>query len=89
MSKINNMEKLRNFAIETLESLKDGTIDTNQAVVRGKICETVINTVKSQLEYGKMLQQETYIPFLHDCHTVTLELGSDSKKRLPHLKDED
>ncbi len=64
MSKIKNIEQLRDHALLTLEKLSNGDIDTAEAGVTGKLCEAVIATVKSQLEYARMLQEEPQVPFM-------------------------
>jgi len=71
MSKIRNMENLRDYALETLEKLSSGEIDTAHAGVTGKLCESVISTVKAQLEYARMIQEEPNIPFMQACHNGT------------------
>jgi hypothetical protein len=85
MSKIKNMEDLREHALETLEKLASGQIDTAEAGVTGKLCEGVIATVKSQLEYARMLNQEPTIPFMSSSTGRLIE-GSKPTKELPHKK---
>jgi hypothetical protein len=62
------MQQLRDHALDTLEKLADGSIDTAQAGVTGKLCESVISTVKSQLEYSRMIGDAPNIPFMQTCH---------------------
>lgn len=62
--KIENIEDLRDHAIETLEKLSSGEISIEQAGVTGKLCENVMSTVKIQVEVAKMLGREPNIPFL-------------------------
>lgn len=64
MSDIKNITQLRDFALDALTKLKNREIEVAEAGVTGKLCETVISTIKSQLEYAKMLQEEPQIPFM-------------------------
>ena len=50
--------------MDTLQKLADGEIDTQEAGVTGKLIEGVISTVKSQIEYARMLNKEPNIPFM-------------------------
>ena len=74
MAKIKNIEDLRNFAIDTLDRLKNQEIDVNEALATGKLCDSVINTVKMQLEYHKILGEKSSIPFIEEApHQRILE----------------
>jgi hypothetical protein len=64
--KLKNIEDVRNYALECMEKLASGKIDIAQAGVAGKLCEGVISTVKTQLEYARMLNKEPCIPFMGD-----------------------
>jgi hypothetical protein len=81
MSKINSIEALRDHALLTLEKLSSGDIDCAEAGVTGKLCESVISTIKAQLEYSRMLQEEPQIPFMQKSHIKALE-GSIERKQL-------
>lgn len=66
MAKIKDIEQLREFALETIERLANGEIDTANAATTGKLCENVISTVKTQLEYSRMINEEQpNIPFMN------------------------
>lgn len=71
-NKIKTMEDLRNHAIETLEKLANQDIDTAEAGATGKLCESVISTVKSQYEYARMIGEVPQIPFVEDCHKTRM-----------------
>lgn len=83
MAKIKNMENLRDHALETLEKLAAGTIDTAEAGVTGKLCEGIIATVKSQLEYARMINEEPNIPFMQISHGAKTLEGKYESKNLP------
>jgi hypothetical protein len=68
--KIKDVTQLRDHALLTLEKLADGTIDTAEAGVTSKLCESVITTIKAQLEYSRMLGENIQIPFLLESHHV-------------------
>lgn len=65
--KIINIDSLRDHAIETLEKLSKREISVEEAGVTGKLCENVVSTIKVQLEYAKMLEQQPEINFLENC----------------------
>lgn len=89
--KIVDIDSLRKHAIDCLEKLSTGRITTEEAGVTGKLCENIVSTVKVQLEYAKMLDQQPTIDFLekntmpkgrildHAKSEVKL-LGKDKKK---------
>lgn len=66
--KIKEITDLRDYALKSLEKLENGEIDTSEAGVIGKLCESVVSTIKSQMEYAKMLGKQPQIPFMgnHD-----------------------
>jgi hypothetical protein len=71
--KINNMDDLRESALETLQKLQDGEIELNQAVAVAKLCDSVIGTVKQEIEYQKHLNIAKEIPFLATPDIKTIE----------------
>lgn len=79
--KINTIEALRDHALLTLEKLAGHEIDTAEAGVTGKLVESVISTIKSQLEYARMTEQEPNIPFMADSRKGHL-LESNPPKKL-------
>ncbi len=86
-SKIRNIENLRDHALLTIEKLANGEIDTAEAGVTGKLCESVISTVKAQLEYSRMINEEPEIPFMLESHKQrpvnhSHSLSDDSQPRL-------
>lgn len=64
--KIDSIEALRDHALRTIEKLSAHEIDTAEAGVTGKLCESVISTIKAQMEYFRMTQQEGEIPFMQE-----------------------
>ena len=64
---INNIDDLRQHAIDTLMKLSKNTISIEEAGVTGKLCENIVSTIKVQLEYAKMLEQSPDINFLEGC----------------------
>ena len=59
------MTDLRDHALRTLERLEAGEIEVQEAAAVGKLSDSVVNTVKSQMEYSKMTAQEPQIPFIY------------------------
>lgn len=87
MSKINNITALRQHAIETLEKLSAHEIDTAEAGVTGKLCEGVISTLKTQMEYHRMLGEEPSIEFMQEGHGNSKLIESHNEpKALPFNK---
>jgi hypothetical protein len=66
---IKNIEELRKHAAMTLEKLEKGKIDNSQAAVNAKLYESIVSSLKTELEYHKMLKQMPEIEFL-DCADV-------------------
>jgi hypothetical protein len=90
VGKIRTMEDVRDYASDALEKLAKGEIDTAQAGATGKLCESIVSTVKSQYEYARMLNEVPHIPFVDDCHKpkhmINGELEHDNVKSLPAPK---
>jgi hypothetical protein len=88
VSKINTIEALRDHALNTLEKLSNGEIDTTEAGVTGKLCESVISTIKAQLEYARMIDQEPQILFMQKSHLDGKKVieGTLSHKQLTNQK---
>jgi len=82
------MTELRDFAIKTLERLGNREIECSEAGVTAKLCESVILTVKTELEYARMLGEEPAIPFLsgQDSNKKLTYEGTVDKKGLPSPK---
>ncbi len=66
---IKTIEDLRDHALESLQRLEAGDIDTSEAGVIGKLCESVISTVKAQLEYARMLDKQPCIKFMNQAES--------------------
>ncbi len=84
---ITDIDSLRQHAIDTLAKLSKREISVEEAGVTGKLCENIVSTVKVQLEYAKMLQQEPDIDFLEKCTMPQGRLIEESKKILSGKKE--
>ena len=83
--KIKNIDDLRNHAIDALEKLSSGKIDVEEAGVTGKLCESVMSTLKLQVEVAKMLGREPNIPFLGKSgEGKIIDVKKNAKKQLNH-----
>lgn len=78
--KIRNIEDLRGLALLTLEKLRDREIDTSEAAATGKVVDSVLGTIKSQLEYARATQTEANIEFMQ---------GRDDKLTLEYEKNKE
>lgn len=64
MTDIKNIQDLRMHAVKTLDDLGKKKIDVVQAGVTAKLYENIISSLKTELEYNKMLDQQPTIDFL-------------------------
>lgn len=72
-NKITTIDDLRDHAVAMLEKLDRQEIDVAEAGVVGKLCESIISTVKVQLETARLLRREPRIPFIGDCMGEMIE----------------
>jgi hypothetical protein len=61
---MNNIEDLRQHAIETLKKLESKKIDMAEAGVTAKLYESLMSSLKTEMEYHKMLGHLPRIKFL-------------------------
>ena len=74
-----NIIELRNIALESLEDLRSGKIEIEEAAVAAKICETVISSVRAELEYHKIVGTVPNIEFMGG-YKITLNSQPKNKK---------
>ena len=77
---IKNILDLRKHAAQTLELLERGKIDNAHAAVNAKLYESMVSSLKTELEYHKMLKQRPVIDFL-DCAPL-LEIETPKKTKV-------
>ncbi len=65
---IKNIEQLRNAGLEILDQLKSKSINPAEAGITAKIFETIMTSVRLQMEYSSQLKEIPHIPFLQSCH---------------------
>lgn len=65
---------LRNHALRTLIRLENGDVDVNEVGVIGKLYESVISSVKTELQYANMIGMKPKINFIEESATYTGEL---------------
>jgi hypothetical protein len=82
--KINSIEDLRNHAIKTLEKLESKKIDMAEAGVTAKLYESLMSSLKTEMEYHKMLGQLPRIKFLEGA---VYDLKEERKLTLENQKD--
>lgn len=79
------MQNLREHAANALNMLRDGDIDVATAIATSKLCDTVISTVKSEMEYSAMTEEKPDIPFLRYEKDVFFIEDKRTTKGLPKL----
>lgn len=70
MSKINNITKLREYALEVLENLREGKIEINEALAAGKSVDSVIATIKIEMDYQRITGEVKQIPFMSNNEKI-------------------
>lgn len=83
--KIKNIEQLREYVLEALEKLSDSKIDATEAGVIAKSAETIMSSLKLQLNYSGMLGDIPNIKFLQDCHQGKPVLLGEKTKPLKQI----
>jgi len=73
---MNNIEELREHAIQTLKKLESKEIDMAEAGVTAKLYESLMSSLKTEMEYHKMLGHLPRIKFLE---AATYELKAEKK----------
>jgi len=71
--KIENIDDLRDHALNLLQKLEDKKIKVQEAGITAKIYESIISTVKTQMEYARMLKVDPDIPFLGEIKGNLIE----------------
>lgn len=66
MAKIKSVSSLRNYLLETIDQFAEGTIEIQQAAVASKLCDEVLHTIKSEMEYAKARKEVISIPFMNE-----------------------
>lgn len=61
---IKNINDLRTHAVNTLKDLEKQKIDVVEAGVIGKLYENIMSSLKTEMEYHKMLNRHPEIKFL-------------------------
>ena len=79
---------LRNHALRTIMRLERGEIDVNEVGVVGKLYESVISSVKTEIQYAKMLNLKPKIAFIENSATYdgVLIPGLEMLPTLPALE---
>lgn len=87
-TKINNIEDLRDVAIETLLELRKGKISSEEAGAASKLCEGILSSVKVEIEYAKLNQRVPKIPFIGELKGALIEhMPTNKLKSLPKDKE--
>ncbi len=82
MKKITNLEDLRNLVLENIQKLTNNEIDIQNAAVSCKAVDTVISTIKTELDYYRMIGKTPVIPFIDENSSHKMiegEILSDKK----------
>ena len=88
-SSINDVKGLREHALIALDRLQAYEISVEEAGVIGKLCESVMSTVKTELAYAAMLGTKPDIAFLkNDKGEMSAETPKLNEKGLKELMDQ-
>ena len=80
---MNNIEDLRDHAIATLKKLETKEIDMAEAGVTAKLYESLMSSLKTEMEYHKMLGHLPRIKFLEGAiYEVKAEKKIETEKKL-------
>jgi hypothetical protein len=83
-SGLDNVDALREHAIETVMRLERGEIDVAEAGVTGKLYESIVGTCKLQLEYARAIDKKPNIKFLQSGKDTYIDEGYGKPKALNH-----
>ena len=83
---MDNIEDLRAHAINTLKKLESRKIDMAEAGVTAKLYESIISSLKTEMDYHKMLGRSPEISFLEGA---VYEAKSAKVKQLANAKKTD
>ena len=64
--KITNIENLRNELCTMYEQLRTGDIGLSEAKQAANVAGKIISSVKTEMEYNKMIQSKDTIPFMNN-----------------------
>jgi hypothetical protein len=59
-----NITELRDMVLDTFQDLKEGKIETSEALSISKLCDTVLGTIKTEIDYAKLTSQTPQISFM-------------------------
>lgn len=76
-----NIKELRDVALQALTELRNREIDTTEALAVGKVCDTVLGTIKSEYEYARATGQEPNVPFMHVDNSNQLALEAKNPRK--------
>lgn len=63
MPSIKNMTMLRNKVLQAYDDLENGKIDISEASIISKLCDSVVGSLKSEMQYAILTNQQPQIPF--------------------------
>ena len=62
--KTKNVVELRNELLNVFDELRSGDLGTSEAKQAANVAGKIISSAKIQMEYNKMVQSKSRIPFL-------------------------
>lgn len=68
MTKINNIEKLRNYLLDSIELCEKKKIKIDELSIIAKTAEAIFSSVKIQLVYNQMRNEKPSIDFIEECN---------------------
>jgi len=62
--KTTNIVELREDLLSIYDNLREGKLGTDEVKQAANVAGKIISTAKSQMEYNKMIQSKSRIPFM-------------------------
>lgn len=67
------MKQLREKLLKAIEDFEEGKIDSSQLGVLAKATESIVSSLKSEMQYAILTNQQPNIPFYGQGSGISLE----------------
>lgn len=73
MSKVNSIKDLRNKVLEAMSDLESGKITIQEALTISKLSDSIMSTLKSEMQYSVLINRQPSISFYGDDSGIELK----------------